>query len=249
MAAAAASCESVQTILRKRGERSTQVTMPPSGGGGQCSGARGLVPRPLVAEAAGDQLRRGLAIARVNRRSRAEAESSAVRELVAARGALPLHNMAMRWHYRDPLLVWLFVPAYAAHLLEEWFGGFPEWLSLVTGAPLPRDVFLIINAVAMIAIVWAIHAALRRESLGWLAIAIAAVLFVNGLVHLLGSILTGTYSPGLFTGVLLYVPLGQLALMRAWTQAPKGFFQRGVLTAIGAHASVSSLVFAISRAQ
>jgi uncharacterized protein with HXXEE motif len=153
----------------------------------------------------------------------------------------------MRWHYRDPLLVWLFVPAYAAHLIEEWFGGFPEWLALITGAPLPRDAFVAINAVAMVMIILATRAALRRDSLGWLAIAIAALLFANGLLHLLGSIMTGAYSPGVVTGVVLYVPLGLLALMRAWTQAPPGFLARGVLFGIGAHALVSLLVFAITR--
>ncbi len=153
----------------------------------------------------------------------------------------------MRWNYRDPLLVWLFVAAYAAHLLEEWFGGFPEWLALITGAPLPRDAFVVINAVALVAIVGATRLALRREALGWLAIAIAALLFLNGLLHLLGSIATGTYSPGLVTGVVLYLPLGQLALMRAWTQAPTGFFRRGVLIAIGVHALVSLLAFTLSR--
>ena len=55
----------------------------------------------------------------------------------------------MRWHYRDPLLVWLFIPAYALHVLEEWIGGFPEWVAFFAGAPLPRSAFALINAAAM----------------------------------------------------------------------------------------------------
>jgi hypothetical protein len=152
----------------------------------------------------------------------------------------------VRWSYRDPLLVWLFVPAYAAHVVEEWFGGFPQWLALITGAPLPGDAFIMINGIAMLAMLAAIRAALRRESLGWLAIAIAALLFTNALLHALGSIVTGTYSPGLVTGAILYIPLGQLALMRAWSQAPPGFFARGVCAGLGAHALVSVTAFALS---
>jgi hypothetical protein len=152
----------------------------------------------------------------------------------------------MPWHYRDPALVWLLVAAYAAHIVEEWLGGFPEWLRLVGGAPLPRNAFIVINAIAMAAIIAATRAATRRDSLGWLAIAVAALLFVNGVLHILGSVATGAYSPGLVTGVIFYLPLGQLSLMRAWQQAPDGFFARGVLTGLGVHALVSLLAFTLS---
>jgi hypothetical protein len=153
----------------------------------------------------------------------------------------------MRWHYRDPPLAWLLVAAYAAHVVEEWVGGFPEWLALVAGAPLPRVAFVAINAAAMGAIISATRAAIRHDSLGWMAIAIAALLFANGVLHILGSIATGAYSPGLFTGVVLYLPLGQLTLMRAWQQAPPGVFARGVLSGLGVHAAVSLLAFTLAR--
>src|SRR5688500_17669190 len=105
----------------------------------------------------------------------------------------------MRWHYRDPLLAWLLVAAYAAHILEEWLGGFPQWLAVVAGAPLPRGAFLAINALALGVVIAATRVATRGDSRGWIVIAMAAVLFVNALLHILGSVVTGTYSPGLFT--------------------------------------------------
>ena len=154
----------------------------------------------------------------------------------------------MRWQYNDPLLAWLLVAAYAAHVVEEWFGGFPEWLAVVTGAPLPRDAFLAINTVALLLVALATRAATRSPARGWIAIAVAAVLFVNALLHILGSVVTGTYSPGLFTGVILYVPLGGLSLLRAWGQAPHGWFARGVLAGLVAHAAVSLLAFGLARA-
>lgn len=153
----------------------------------------------------------------------------------------------MRWDYRDPSLAWLFVAAFAAHVLEEWVGGFPEWLAFVAGAPLPRGAFVVINGVALVAMAGGTLAATRRESLGWIAIAIATLLFANGVLHILGSIATGRYSPGLITGVILYVPLGQLALMRAWQQAPDAFFVRGVLAGLAVHALVSFVAFALAR--
>ena len=153
----------------------------------------------------------------------------------------------MRWQYNDPLLCWLLVAAYAAHIVEEWVGGFPEWLAFVAGAPLPRGDFVAINAVALLVVIVGTHLGSRDGSRGWIAIAVAAVLFVNGLLHVLGTVVTGTYSPGLFTGVVLYFPLAGLALLRSWGQAPAGWFGRGVLIGLAAHALVSALALVVAR--
>jgi hypothetical protein len=72
----------------------------------------------------------------------------------------------MRWHYRDPLLAWLLPLSYALHILEEWFGGFPEWMAVM------------------------------------------------------------------------------LALMRAWGQAEREMFVRGVVTGVGVHALVFVVAYA-----
>jgi hypothetical protein len=152
----------------------------------------------------------------------------------------------VKWHYRDPPLVWLIVGAYAAHIVEEWFGGFPEWFGQLTGRPLPHDTFLIINAVGLAVMAAAALAATRRESLGWLAIGIATIALVNGAAHLLGSIVTGTYSPGLLTGIVLYLPLGQLSLTRAWYQVHRAFFWRGVAAGVAAHTIVTFTALALA---
>ena len=153
-----------------------------------------------------------------------------------------------RWQYNDPLPAWLLVAAYAAHIVEEWFGGFPEWLAAVTGAPLPRRAFVSINAVALLVVIVGTRVAMRSDSRAWIAIAVAAALFGNALLHILGSVVTGTYSPGLFTSVILYVPLGGLSLLRASEQAPRSGFARGVVAGLAAHAAVSLLAFALTRA-
>jgi hypothetical protein len=153
----------------------------------------------------------------------------------------------MRWQYRDPLLVWLCVAAYAAHVVEEWLGGFPEWVTIVVGQSLPRVAFVIINAVALALGIAAARAATQRDSSGWMAIAMGTILLVNGVAHILGSVATGTYSPGLFTGVILYLPLGQIVLLRAWQQAPASF-ARGVIVGLGLHALVALVALAVARA-
>jgi hypothetical protein len=152
----------------------------------------------------------------------------------------------MRWHYRDRLLVWLLPLAYACHILEEWFGGFPEWLAVIAGSPLPRAAFVVINGVAIALMILAARAATQRESHGWMAIAIATILLVNGIAHILGSLVTGTYSPGLFTGVILYLPLAQLVLLRAWSQAGKGMFGSGVAAGLALHALVVVIAYTMA---
>jgi hypothetical protein len=152
----------------------------------------------------------------------------------------------MRWHYRDPLLIWLLPAAYACHLLEEWFGGFPEWTARIIGSPLPRTSFLLINVVAFFLMVAAARATTRREAHGWMGIAIATVLLINGMAHLLGSILTGTYAPGLFTGVVLYLPLGTLVLLRAASQAPQELRVRGMVAGTALHALVVVVAYLLA---
>jgi hypothetical protein len=153
----------------------------------------------------------------------------------------------MRWQYRDPLLVWLLVAAYACHVVEEYAGGFPEWFAHLAGAPLGRAEFLFINAVGLAAMATAARAATRQASLGWMAIGIAAILFANGIAHLVASLVTSTYSPGLFTGVILYLPLGGLTLLRAWLQAPRPFFWRGIAVGIAAHLVVTLVAGTLAR--
>ena len=144
----------------------------------------------------------------------------------------------MRSHYRDPRLAWLLPLAYAFHILEEWFGGFPEWIALVVGSPLPRASFIVISAIAMAAMIVATRAATASERYAWAGVAVATILLVNALTHALGTVVTGTYSPGMTTALLLYVPLAGLVLQRAVSQAQRSVFRTGLVTGIGVHALV-----------
>ena len=155
----------------------------------------------------------------------------------------------MRWHYRDAALLWLFSAAYVAHVAEEfWAGpGFPAWFAQIIGRPLPVAAFVSINAVAFALLIAAIIAAIRREDAGWMAVAIATVVTVNGLLHAAGTVVTRTYSPGLITGVVLYLPLGQLLLIRALHQMDPARFSRGVVAGVATHAVVIVVAATLAR--
>jgi hypothetical protein len=153
----------------------------------------------------------------------------------------------MRWHYRDALLVWLFPAAYGCHILEEWVAGFPEWIRHVAGAPLPRITFVAVNGTAMALLCVAARASIRLERHGWMAVASATVVLVDAVLHIAGSLATGIYSPGLLTAVILYVPLGQLLLFRAWYQSNWAMMRRGVLAGLAAHAATDVFTIAAAR--
>ena len=154
----------------------------------------------------------------------------------------------MRWHYRDAGLLWLFVPAYAIHVAEEWFAGFPVWVQQTAGRPLPDEAFLIINAVAFLLLIAAVRSATRSEGSGWMAVAVATLALVNTAAHAGGALLTRSYAPGLVSAVVLYVPLGALTMIRALDQADRTQLTRGVVAGLIIHALVFVLAFASTLA-
>ena len=153
----------------------------------------------------------------------------------------------MRWHYRDGGLLWLFVPAYLIHLAEEWFGGFPAWVALVVERPVPETAFVAINAVALMLLIIGLRAATHAEANGWIAVAVATIMLVNTLFHLGGAALTSSYSPGLISAVILYVPLGSLTMIRALDQASRSQLARGMQIGLVIHAIVFIAAFASTR--
>jgi Protein of unknown function with HXXEE motif len=154
---------------------------------------------------------------------------------------------AVRWHYRDAALLWLFVPAYLVHVGEEWLAGFPRWIGTVVGRPLPESAFLIINGIGLVLLAGGIRAAIRTDRYGWVGIAITTIVLVNTCAHAAGALLTGSYSPGLISAVVLYVPLGLLAMIRAVDQAPHAQLSRGIVAGLLIHALVFAVAFTFTR--
>lgn len=152
----------------------------------------------------------------------------------------------MRWQYRDAGLLWLFVPAYVVHVAEEWFGGFPQWVRLMAGGPMPAAAFFAINGIALVLLVAGVRAAIRSDRHGWIAVTVATIALVNTGAHAAGAALTRSYSPGLISAVVLYVPLGLLAMIRALDQAPRAQLARGIAIGLILHALVFIVAFAFT---
>jgi len=126
---------------------------------------------------------------------------------------------------RDPLtwIWWAPLVAAALHIFEEFVfpGGFAEWDRMYR--PAIRDsitprLHIIVNAALLalcvqIGLLGASREAAAR-SIGVVAwIAVAALLGSNAIFHVVGTIRTRTRSPGVITGLLLYLPM---AIIGTW---------------------------------
>ncbi|MEO8578022.1 MAG: HXXEE domain-containing protein [Gemmatimonadales bacterium] len=112
----------------------------------------------------------------------------------------------------NQLLPWSLALAALAHIFEEFVfpGGFKEWWVRYrpeTAGSVSNQFLVGINALLIVMTV-AIGFAVGRPGNGaaaWLTL--AALLFTNGAFHVVGAIQSKSYSPGMITGVLLYMPI------------------------------------------
>jgi hypothetical protein len=106
-----------------------------------------------------------------------------------------------------------FVGAAVLHVLEEYVypGGFADWMRRANPrfAPSITTLFaVVINGLFLVLCVIAAVVSSRNLILG---LSVAALLFVNGCLHLGGTIRARRYAPGAASGVLFYIPLALYA--------------------------------------
>jgi len=134
--------------------------------------------------------------------------------------------------------VWLFPLAYGLHILEEHAFHFPAYVADVSGRHISSSQFLFLSVVFLLLVVAAAAVVLVHPSQAWLVITLAAVLGLNAAVHVIGSVVTATYSPGTVTAALLYVPLVVYALRRVLPRVSRGLAIRAVILGAAIHAGV-----------
>jgi Protein of unknown function with HXXEE motif len=125
-------------------------------------------------------------------------------------------------------VLWIAVAAYGLHILEEYELNWRDWARSILHLPVEWGSFYIVNA--LVVVLGACCAAVGwREP--WFALGFAALMLVNAtFFHVLPTITTRVYSPGVATGVVLFYPVA------AW--AYYGAMVDGVLTVGGAILSV-----------
>lgn len=135
--------------------------------------------------------------------------------------------------------------SYLAHLVEEWWGGegFASWTQRVVGAPVSETRFIIVNSIAAPLFVLGTVFAIVNDAWRWFAVTFGTVVLINGALHVLGSVGTASYSPGVITGLALYLPLGLIVLRRGRTQLSPVTFGVAVVLGVAIHAIVAIVAF------
>jgi hypothetical protein len=146
------------------------------------------------------------------------------------------------WPRFWPLLLSL---SYLLHLAEELWGGagFAGWASSALSAPLTESRFVAINSVAWPIVIVICLAAVIRPTLQWPVLVVAALLTFNGVLHILGSLGTWSYSPGVVSGTLIYLPLGVTTLRWGRDKISPGAFVGALLVGVLLHAIVAAVAF------
>ena len=134
--------------------------------------------------------------------------------------------------------VWLFPLAYGLHIAEEDAFHFPAYVANISARHISNSQFLFLNAVFWLLTVAAVVVVRARPFQAWLVITLAAVLGINAAVHLLGSTVTATYSPGTVTAAILYVPLVVYSLRRVLPHVSGGLAMWAVALGAAIHAGV-----------
>jgi hypothetical protein len=120
------------------------------------------------------------------------------------------------------ILFWLPLPAAALHIIEEFFwpGGFAPWYRAyrpeITRSMTPRFLFWINVALLVGCASVGIDGPTPYGSA--LFLTMTAVLFSNALFHIRATLRMRRYSPGVITGIALYLPLticGYAILLRS----------------------------------
>ena len=138
---------------------------------------------------------------------------------------------------------WLFPATYCVHSFEEWRGGegFPAWFSRVMGAELTVERFLALNAYALAGMTLGVVLAMLFRQMRWLLAGFGAVVLINGFAHVAASAATRSYSPGVISGALLWLPLGAWTLAAARRSLSRRDFGVGLAAGVLMHAAVTLL--------
>ena len=137
--------------------------------------------------------------------------------------------------------LWYPVIAVVAHLVEEfvWPGGFAEWYRHYPPGRVVRvsTRFLIVVNVAFVALALLppLLGATPRGLAVWMVV--AAVAAANGVFHAIAVVRSRVYSPGVVTGLALYVPLAVFGALRLTSLGLVSFgtLAQAIVIGIGYH--------------
>jgi hypothetical protein len=114
------------------------------------------------------------------------------------------------------LWAWLFPLTYLIHIAEEYFasGGYSAYLYRLGGVHLSNTRFLVAQSVGMVLIVAGVIIARQLRFTEVMIVILGTTVLTNALTHIITSSLDQTYGPGLFSSIVIWLPLGVASLIR-----------------------------------
>ena len=142
---------------------------------------------------------------------------------------------------------WFFPVTEVVHSGDELFagGGLYTWVTYLGGSRISINRFVSATVVGVVSIT--IAAWLARKRYDWLLFALAAILVANALSHLAGSLVTGSYSPGTVSGLVLWLPLGGAVLYRGFTRNCVAVWFLGLVVGLAMNAAIVMLTIHLGR--
>jgi hypothetical protein len=137
--------------------------------------------------------------------------------------------------------IWLATAAYGIHVLEEFTLDWRDWARAVIGLPVEWSDFYIVN---FLVIVLGVVAANLADAAPAVALSYPALMLINAIFfHIAPVIVTrGRFSPGLFTAIILFLPIGFLCYRAADNAGKLDVFSLVVSVAIGAALMATPIV-------
>jgi len=138
---------------------------------------------------------------------------------------------------------WLFPSTYLIHIAEEYWGGegYPAHMARTKGVRLTPLRFFFLTGLGGLIMIAGIVVAERLNFPQLVLVIFGTVVLVNGLSHTVTGVLTARYNPGLFTGILLWIPLGAVTLARLNGGMSAGRYFTGIALGVGIQLAVSLL--------
>lgn len=113
------------------------------------------------------------------------------------------------------ILSWIFPLTYLIHIAEEYWGGegYSAYIFRIRGVHMSPARFLAAQSIGLILVTLGVVLAKRFHFPQTMLLILATIVLINGLTHGFTSLTTHTYGPGLYSSVLIWLPLGLITLL------------------------------------
>ena len=110
---------------------------------------------------------------------------------------------------------WIFPLTYLIHIAEEyWVGeGYAAYIFRIRGVHMSPARFLAAQSIGFILVTLGVILAKHFHFPQTMLLILGTIVLTNGLTHSFTSLTTRTYGPGLYSSVLIWIPLGLIALL------------------------------------